>query len=394
MPYSRTMVAAVTFTLVFLSVSGSPASGQETTTSTPNNDKIAFSSNRDGNYDIYTVNPDGSNPIQLTNDVYAYRQPAWSPDGTKIVTSMGHIWVMDADGSNLTNLTTNRGSFFNFGPTWLPNGEQVAFGSSGPPSQLSDIYKMNSDGSNQTNLTNTPEVDELYPDFSPDGSQRCVYRGLMTQGSGIYVMDADGSNPTRVSDERSGVGCQWSPDGSKIAFTYPVDDAGDVFVTNADGSGNTTNLTRNPAEDGVGGWSPDGTKISFTSDRDGDLELYTMKSDGSDVAQVTANSNAKDVEPNWHVVASEVPAQGDGDDTGTGQGNADGTGASQVNGGDSGNAGTGTTADDQYDDADGVILDTIPNKPLPNTGGAAILAPAVGLLLISVAVARLVVRRG
>jgi Tol biopolymer transport system component len=209
---------------------------------------------------------------------------------------------------------------------------------------------MDSDGTNQTNITKTPDVDELYPDFSPDGSRMCLYLGDLGPGSGpgsgIYVMNADGSDPTRLTDEHAGVGCEWSPDGKKIAYSYHPDFRGgkwpdDVYVMNADGSGKV-NLTSNPERDTSPTWSPDGMRIAFASDRDGDYEIYTMRSDGSNVAHVTANSNTKDVDPDWHFDYSEAPAQ---------------------------------------------------EKPLSNTGGTAILAPAMGLLLISGAVVRSVVRK-
>jgi Tol biopolymer transport system component len=285
-------------------------------TSLPENGKITFSSWR-GAYDaIYTVEPDGSNLKQLTNEAHLGVNPNWSPDGTEITYSeqgtanwspdgaevpsceqgMGgeDIAVMSADGSNLRVLCTN--GTYGLDPTWSPDGTKLAYSSSG------DIYMMDSDGSNRVNLTKTPRVDELNPAFSPNGSQICFVRG-----SEIYVMNADGSDLTPLADEHlASQGCDWSPDGTKIAFTIQKKVGGsytneDIYVMNADGSGQT-NLTRtNTESEREPDWSPDGTRIAFERGWNEDVDIYTMNADGSDVAQLT-HSRATDIAPDWQPV--------------------------------------------------------------------------------------------
>jgi Tol biopolymer transport system component len=308
-------------------------------TSLPHNGKIAFSSYRPGDDDatIYAVEPDGSNLRQLTNGGY----PTWSPDGTQITFmrvegGVGVLSVVSADGSNLRDLPKNS-PYGSLTPTWSPDGTKLAFSSS-TSSGSSDIYITDLDGSNQINLTNTDAYSEDFPDFSPNGSQMCFYRQGGTGGwtSGIYIMDAEGSKPTQISEDDSqggpGVGCDWSPDGTKIAFhaIIPGPDEGDlrkalekaiaegdpkkilekqrklntvldeeVYVINADGSGRTALTSNSGADDVDAEWSPDGTKIAFASNRDGDLDIYTMDADGSNVAQVITNSGVEDVYPDW-----------------------------------------------------------------------------------------------
>ena len=130
--------------------------------------KIAFSSNRDGNQEIYVMNADGTNPINLTNNPANDLDPFASPDGTKIAFSSNRdgddeIYVMNADGTNPVNLTNNladdRGR-----PIWSPDGTQIFFSSNRDGNQ--EIYVMNADGSNPVNLTNNPAEDNSPSWFS------------------------------------------------------------------------------------------------------------------------------------------------------------------------------------------------------------------------------------
>jgi TolB protein len=128
------------------------------------------------------------------------------------------------------------------------------------------IYVMNADGSGQTRLTSNGTRDG-YPAWSPDGTK-------------IAFID-----PT------------WSPDGTKIAFYSLRSFNGDIYVMNADGSGQTR-LTNNEAYDITPVWSPDGMKIAFGSDRDGNFEIYVMNVDGSGQTRLT-NNDARDSNPAW-----------------------------------------------------------------------------------------------
>jgi Tol biopolymer transport system component len=144
-----------------------------------------------------------------------------------------------------------------------------------------EIYVMNADGSEQTQLTDN-DVSDLYPSWSPDGEK--IAFASERDGGGIYVMNADdGSDVTRLTTE--GVDPSWSPDGEKIAFF----NLRAIYVMNADGS----DVTRLTTEGVDPSWSPDGEKIAFTSFRDADDEsefnaIYVMNADdGSDVTRLT-----------------------------------------------------------------------------------------------------------
>jgi WD40-like Beta Propeller Repeat len=131
------------------------------------NGKIAFYTDRDGNNEIYTMNPDGSAPTRLTNNPAFDALPHWSPDGTKIAFETDRdgnveIYTMNADGTNQTRLTNNPA--VDELPDWAPDGTKIAFDTNRDGNQ--EIYTMNADGSSQTRLTNNPAVDQD-PNWQP-----------------------------------------------------------------------------------------------------------------------------------------------------------------------------------------------------------------------------------
>jgi uncharacterized repeat protein (TIGR01451 family) len=113
----------------------------------------------------------------------------------------------------------------------------------------------------------------------------------------IYVMNANGSGQTRVTnnsaDDREPAS---SPNGARIAFVSNRNGNDEIYVMNTDGSG-LTRLTNNSAADEAPAWSPDGTKIAFDSDRNGSTEIYVMNADGSGQTRLT--SNGFDLDPAW-----------------------------------------------------------------------------------------------
>lgn len=263
----------------------------------PDGTRIVFFSDRDGNYEIYTMNPDGSEQTRLTENPANDMRPCWSPNGRKILfvserDGNEEIYIMNSDGSNETRLTKNPAD--DVRPCWSPDGLKIAFFSDRGGNQ--EIYIMNIDGSNQTRLTENP-ADNRYPSWSPDGS-KIAFDSMRDGNRDIYVMNKDGSNQTRLTDNPANDGVPiWSPDGTRIAFYSDRDGNPEIYSMNADGS-DQTRLTDNLARDGAASWSPDGTRIVFVSNRDGNPEIYTVKTDGSNPTRLT-NEPAKDVQPSW-----------------------------------------------------------------------------------------------
>jgi Tol biopolymer transport system component len=200
-------------------------------------EKIFFNSGRNGGA-IYSMNPDGSLPTQLTNGTGDDFQPSASPDGSRVV------------------FTSRRD--FNF-----------------------EIYIMNADGTEQTNLTNN-FADDFQPAISPDGS-RIAFVSFRLGGARIFLMNADGSNPTPLT---FGIRPAFSPDGNKIVFAAFSGVSIEIYTINTDGT-NLTQITQNTAEDNYPKFSPDGSRIGFISDRDGDTAVYIMNADSTAQTRVT-----------------------------------------------------------------------------------------------------------
>lgn len=210
--------------------------------------------------DIAVIELATSAPRRLTDDPTTLDgSPAWSPDGLWIVFFRGpemgpsHLFVMDADGTDVRQLTQGSGS--NRNPAWSPDGTRIAFARSGNYGW--EVYVMDADGSNVTAITAVAAESAPSPAWSPDGSQIA----LDVDGA-IHVMSADGTGLRRLSPELpKGVlemRPSWSPDGTQIAFErYTNEDValtaedGDIWIVDVDGT-DATRVTRGPAID----WGP------------------------------------------------------------------------------------------------------------------------------------------
>lgn len=246
-----------------------------------------------------------------------YFNPAWSPDGKRIVFECDcngkfAIYTINADGTGLKKLTDDNSD--NGQARWSPDGKKIVFYSRRDGNQ--QIYLMDADGSNQRRLTKGQDFDSR-PDFSSKGD--LIVFQSRPPGNGktndIYTIRPDGNDRKRITDGKDNyVTPRWSPDNKKIVFTtissfdklfpnltpemiakMPPDErfkaadkqrnSTEIFVMNEDGS-NKVRLTNNEVRDDQVEWAKKSKTIFFLSVRDGKTNLFEMKADGTNIRKI------------------------------------------------------------------------------------------------------------
>ncbi len=270
---------------------------------------IAYSSDQDGDFEIWVMNADSSDQYKLTDNNAMDISPAWSPDGSQIafITNRDgndEVYVMNADGSNVRRLTETVDASESF-PAWAPDGTQISFDTDRDGDW--EIYVMASDGADPRRLTDSAG-DDWISSWSPDGNQ-IAFESKRDGNYEIYVMDPDGSNQRRLTDNQTHDGFPaWSPDGTKIAFMSRQDANYEIYMMNADGS-NPQRVTEDPSEDSDPAWSPDGEWLVFVSQGGGNDEIYILKADGSSFRQLTDNG-AQNWSPAWQPSGADIARSG------------------------------------------------------------------------------------
>jgi Tol biopolymer transport system component len=277
-----------------------------------------------GWYELYVMNPDGSGKRRLARHFWVSRLDdlAWSPDRRKLVfagkvsRSAGpcdrpgyckkDIFVINADGSGLRQLTRN--AVVDEGPAWSPDGHKIAWASW--RDGTGDVFVMNADGSDQQNLTRRPG-NQGGPQWSPDG--RAILFTAVPPGQplsptlwphrgDVYVMNADGSGQRNLTHTRGSgeIDPSWSPDGQNIVFGRQLSQqfGGGVriMVMKADGRGKrqvTPKFARSGDRGITGIWSPDGRRIAL----DEDDAIYVVNADGSGLTRLAHNAAFQDWSP-------------------------------------------------------------------------------------------------
>ena len=268
------------------------------------NGRVAFASDRDGDYEIYSIKDDGTDLVKLTDNAGADLSPDWSPNGSRIVFTSNRdgdhdIYAMDPGGGNVVQITNRPG--YESGPVWSGFGTRIAF-----IAQMQNgesIGFVNADGSGldvpnggaQYGGVSWSSDDALlvYSLGDPFDPSFQIYTQNLASGTGEHI--TGGSNP------------DWSPDMSTVAFDAGAGNADIWVVTPVQAGGMTTRLTTTAGFDVAPRWSPDGQEITWMTSRDGNYEIYKMHQDGTSPVRLT-NHSGSDVWPDWQpVVGTPLP---------------------------------------------------------------------------------------
>ncbi len=281
------------------------------------NGKIAFLTFSGITPNIVVMNADGTNQTNLTYGLY----PVWSPDGSKIAFARpgyeydSNIYVINADGSNLKQLTfIEPGDVAGHQSAWSPDGKKIALVLSFGVGFGAGIGLIDADGGYPSTL----HVGFYYqgkPAWSPDGTRLAIVASSNNSSQPancVFVMNADGSGMTCVANGVPGSHVAWSPDGSKLLYVASSDPShSNLYLVNSSG-GTATQLTSGPNNNTAPVWSPDGRLIAFDTDRNhlnctpstpcG--EIFLMNADGSNQHPI-ANQPVVGIVYDWQSLTSK-----------------------------------------------------------------------------------------
>lgn len=255
----------------------------------PNGQRIAYYSNRDGNNEIYILNLNNGDNIRITNNHRSDVLPKFSPNGLRLVFFSGEkgahqisvINLQDNSETLLTGIEANHED-----PNWI-NDSLIIYNSD--KSGNFEIYSQHINNRSEKRLTND-SLRDFTPDVSPDRSKVIFVRGELGKETALYTMNLDGSDQQKLSLIKNAYTPVWSPNGKQIFYMHRGSESNDIYVWSAEL--NVVNqITNDQANDIFPAVSPNGKNLAFSSTRDtGSYEIYIMDMTSKEIKRLTFDS--------------------------------------------------------------------------------------------------------
>jgi TolB protein len=300
-------------------VIANPDTGERAEAYTSPEPRIAVSRVSADVWEIYSMLPNGEDPVALTSFGDVSNNASWSPDGSLVAFDRwnpsehdSHIYTVSSTGDDPAQLTF--GAVRDSNPSWSPSSQEMVFQRK---TRSDNLFVLSMATGEVRPLTEGLGAD-VDPHWSPTGERIVFASHYANPTLDIFSIRPDGSDLTNLSGAPgSDVHPAWSPDGSQIAFASdrdgPRSDVFEIYVMSADGS-NQRRLTFDIADDSGPTWSADG-RIMFHSDRSGTYDLYTIRPDGSDLRSAVADPTVNLVYPQWQSSPVPSPTPSDHEDT-------------------------------------------------------------------------------
>lgn len=276
--------------------------------------QIAYTSGVDGDYDVWIMDGDGTDEVNLTNDPSSEGSPDLSPDGRSVAFQRAsgapgpggppdfQIYQVPSTGG-APSFLNGAADAFDVTPAWSPDGSSLAWVSStsgGDP----DIFTASPPTAAPTVLLDTPEL-EGYSEWGrlANGTSAIAYHVQPDDPAGQWEVRLVELPSKTVRSFGEGRHPEISPDGTKLVFASNRAGGDYEIYTVALGAPATpVPLTNNSVDDFTPSWSPDGAKIAWTSHPNGGrADVFTMNANGSGQLNLTNSPATDDFEPSWGV---------------------------------------------------------------------------------------------